>query len=450
MCDTAVWVTRSGVFFAKNSDRDLNEAQHLDWQPAREHPAGALLRCTYLTIPQARRTHATLLSRPYWGWGAEIASNEHGVPVGNEAVFTKTPVPKRGLTGMDLVRLVVERAATAAEAVAVLRRLLAQHPQGGGGGHESPRFRYFSSFLIADRTTAYVVETCGQEVAQQQVPVGGGAAISNGLSLPELAARHSDPLYSWASRCALRRSRTLAHLGRLTAASASPQDDVTLRALMAMLRDHGSDAEPHNTATAEATTITYDPLFGGLSAPCVHAGGLLAASQTTASWVAQLGGAGGDRHFATATAAPCTGLFKPVSVTEPLSPAVLGAIPSDRVETVGPPSLFWQHERLHRAVLRDPARLLPLYQADRDALEARFVAESPSSAAAFAEGWQHLAEWTARVERHLADHESRQGRRHSTLPIWVERYLRSRGERAGLLPGRPRSLRPPFRGSTLA
>lgn len=438
MCDTAVIVTPSAVYFAKNSDRDANEAQHLDWQPAREHREGTMLRCTYLTIPQVRRTHAVLLSRPYWGWGAEIATNEHGVTVGNEAVFTKTAVPAQGLTGMDLVRLAVERSSSAAEAVAVLRGLLQSYLQGGSCGYEDAGFRYFSSFLIADRTTAFVLETCGREVASLQVPVGSSYAISNGLSLPELATRHSNALYSWASRCQVRRRTTLSHLAEIARGPGPSGATETLRALMRMLREHGEGAGD----AATANRIHYSPLTGGLSAPCVHAAGLLASSQTTASWVAQLGGEGGDRHFVTATAAPCTGLFKPVSVTTPLPAAVLGPTPTDVSETVGAPSLFWQHERLHRAVLHDPEALLPLFTAERDALEASWINQPPAPTTAFAEGALRLGDWTARVESALAARQRRGERNIETRPAYVEHYFRLRSARAGLLPGQRRSLRP--------
>lgn len=441
MCDTAVIVTPSAVFFAKNSDRDANEAQHLDWQPAREHPVGAMLRCSELAIPQVRRTHAVLLSRPYWCWGAEIATNEHGVTIGNEAVFTKTAVPKQGLSGMDLVRLAVERSSSAAEAVAVLRGLLQSYPQGGSCGYEDRGFRYFSSFLIADRTTAYVLETCGREVAVLQVPVGSSYAISNGLSLPELAARHSQPLYTWASRCQLRRQKTLSHLAQCPGQPGRESANPTLRALMRMLREHGDDAD----GTSSPDRIHYSPLTGGLSAPCVHAAGLLASSQTTASWVAQLGGPEGDRHFVTATAAPCTGLFKPVAVATPVPASILGPVPSDVSETVGPPSLFWQHERLHRAVLHDPTRLLPLYAAERDGLEAQWLERPADSASAFAQAAVKLSDWTARVEASLAERQRQGDRSCETRPAYVERYFRLRSQRAGLLPGARLSLRPPRR-----
>lgn len=62
-------------------------------------------QCTYLTIDQAEKTHAVVLSRPSWLWGAEMGSNEHGVCIGNEAVWGKEEEDsKEALLGMDLVR----------------------------------------------------------------------------------------------------------------------------------------------------------------------------------------------------------------------------------------------------------------------------------------------------------------------------------------------------------
>ena len=103
MCDTFVAlpsVTSDGsVLFGKNSDREPNEAQALEYHPARTYPEGEALACTHKKIPQVRETNAVLLCRPFWMWGAEMGANEKGVVIGNEAVWTKMPVIKRaGLT----------------------------------------------------------------------------------------------------------------------------------------------------------------------------------------------------------------------------------------------------------------------------------------------------------------------------------------------------------------
>ena len=64
-------------------------------------------QCTYIEIDQAPKTEAVILSRPAWLWGAEMGSNEHGVCIGNEAVWDRLNGPDdltERLLGMDLVR----------------------------------------------------------------------------------------------------------------------------------------------------------------------------------------------------------------------------------------------------------------------------------------------------------------------------------------------------------
>jgi hypothetical protein len=234
-------------------------------------------------------------------WGAEMGANEHGVVIGNEAVFTREPYAKMGLTGMDFVRLALERGSTAPEACDVIVSLLKRHGQGGGCGLEDKNFTYHNSFLIADPRQAWVLETAGRHWANEQVQ-------GNGLSIPGFAQRHADRLRTRVAGCALRQRRTW----ELSAAALGPAE------LFAALRDHGS----------RTPWPTYSMISGGLRAPCVHAGGLLASSQTTASWVADLR-LGAFLHWVTATASPCVSLFKPVRVDEPLP---LGPAPTDRAE----------------------------------------------------------------------------------------------------------------------
>jgi len=401
MCDTMVIVGSDRVLFAKNSDRDPNEAQVLTWQPRQEHRAGGRCRATWIEIDQVGETHAVLLSRPFWMWGAEIGANEHGVVIGNEAVFTKEPYATIGLTGMDLLRLGLERAATAAGAVTVITDLLEQHGQGGGCGHEHREFTYHNSFIVADGHEAFVLETAGRHWATERVT--GARSISNGLTIDGFADRHADRVRTHFSRCRTRRAITEAAAG--TAAGVGD--------LMSVLRDHGTGGwAPH-----------YSPVTGAMGAPCVHPGGFAAASQTTASWVAQLTPASAA-HWVTATAAPCTGLFKPVSVTEPLD---LGPEPVDRFDDR---CLWWRHEALHRRAMTDPARLVPRFAAERDAVEARWRDERPHPEAAFAEADRLLEAWTVDVTG-AAGHDVR--------PPWVRHYWANRNRRAGF-PSVPASI----------
>ena len=102
------------------------------------------------------RTSAVLLSQPWWMWGAEMGANEHGVVIGNEVVFTRGArgtVPDSPLLGMDLVRLGLERATTAHDAVGVLVDRLEKHAQGGSFSQEHPRFSYDNSFRCAPART---------------------------------------------------------------------------------------------------------------------------------------------------------------------------------------------------------------------------------------------------------------------------------------------------------
>ncbi|MBK7071057.1 MAG: hypothetical protein IPH44_02040 [Myxococcales bacterium] len=393
MCDTLVTIAPGRVRFAKNSDRDPNEAQAPTWRPARDHVAGAPLRCTHVTIPQVAHTHAVLLSRPFWLWGAEMGANAHGVVIGNEAVFTDQPFTAAGLTGMDLVRLGLERGATAAEAVAVIEDLVARHGQGGGCGHEHPGFRYHASFLVADARGAFVVETAGRAVAVQAVV--DAATISNALTLPALRG-HRDRLRSWVAAADHRQACTLA-----AARAARGVGD-----LFAALRDHGDGDD--------GARPRYRWHHGAMAAPCMHAGGLIAASQTTASWVAELTPAGA-RHWITATAAPCLSIFKPVAVDDPLA---LGPPPRDRADA----GLWWQHERLHRRVIGDAAWCRTI-AAERDEVERRWLSAPPAPTAAFAEHRALVERWlAASAAAPVADDR----------PWYVRRYWAERDRRAGL------------------
>ena len=79
----------------------------------------------------------------------------------------------------------------------------------------------------------------------------------------------------------------------------------------------------------------------------------------------------------------------------------MGPTPTDHYD---PESLWWRHERLHRAVLKDYEAGMGLIAAERDGLEARFVARMEglmgtgpdAQTAAVAACWREAAEAEAR------------------------------------------------------
>ena len=89
MCDTiGRRIGENHSIFAKNSDRSPNEPQIIEFIEHKKHSQDKL-KCTYISIDQVEETNAMVISRPVWLWGAEMGVNEHGVCIGNEAVFTK-------------------------------------------------------------------------------------------------------------------------------------------------------------------------------------------------------------------------------------------------------------------------------------------------------------------------------------------------------------------------
>jgi dipeptidase len=412
MCDTmaarASATATGATLFAKNSDRDPNEAQFLQILPAQRYGRGAVLRTTYLAIPQAARTHAVLLSRPFWIWGAEMGANEHGVAIGNEAVHPRAqPQCKPALLGMDLLRLGLERGATAAEAVEVITSLLEQHGQGGNCRHRA-RGYYDNSFIIADAREIFVLETVGRHWAVERA--GPARSISNTYTIGteiirashelealarkrgwwsgetfDFAAAVTDPgnpgLSVARTRCA--RSTTLlqAEAGHLTAAH-----------MMKFLRDHGG---------ADDAGWHPQDIVGGTI--CMHAADGTRRGQSVGSLVSDLR-KDGAVHWVTGTSAPCTGIFKPVFIEDGLPDQ--GPIPGALFDAE---TLWWRHESLHRALLTDYAAMNEI-AAERAALEARFAAGVESliatpgaqRRAAVAQCWRDAAEaeagWLRRLQ----------------------------------------------------
>ncbi len=412
MCDTFVAMpaaTADGsVIFGKNSDREPNEAQCLEYHPARRYPAGQSVRCTYREIPQVRETHPVLLCRPFWMWGAEIGANEQGVAIGNQAVFTKMPYRRSGgLTGMDLLRLALERAASAEAALEVMVQLLADYGQGGLCGYEDRRFVYHNSFLIADPAQAWVLETADALWAAKQVR--DFYAISNGLTIGAEFDRAHPALIKTARRKGWLKKGEDFHFARCysdrvyTTFSAARQRRRQAESLLRQRSGH-IDAGAAMTHLRDHGAAGFRPDRDWLSQRiCAHAGNPLTrhATQTTGSLIAHLKK---ERHtvWVTGTAGPCTAVFKPVWFHGAVLPDT-GPPPGKRFD---PAALWWRHESLHRAVLVDFETRLTAFQEERDALEQsiRDAAAAPGSDLfsrtenAFRQAEIRTATWVQRVQ----------------------------------------------------
>lgn len=358
MCDTFVAVSEAtadgSVILGKNSDREPNEAQPLVHVPATVHDSGTDVRATYISLPQASSTRGVLLSKPYWIWGAEMGVNDAGVAIGNEAVFTKAKrEPQPGLLGMDLLRLALERAGDAEEAVSVITELLATYGQAGKAGHTA-NLQYDNSFLVADASQAFVLETVGRDWAIAHV--AGTRSISNGLTLRgnfdsaspglrdarDIAKQHSDFVYTHFSDSSSRQCRTTDVLS-----AASGRIDVS--DAMALLRDHGAHGDSKDWSPDSG-------LFG--QTVCAHAAyGPVRVAQSTGAMVAHLT-EGGATVWLTGTSATCLSTFKPVWLDSGLPD--LGNQPGRYFDES---SLWWRHELLHREVLADYATRAPIVRA---------------------------------------------------------------------------------------
>lgn len=419
MCDTILappkTTAHGGMLFGKNSDRQRNEAQIVELVARSEHAEGDEVRCTYLSIPQSRRSHAMLLCRPYWLWGAEMGVNEFGVAIGNEALHAHSAPPQTpALLGMDLLRLGLERSETALEAAEVITTLLERYGQGGNGGHLKPSY-YNNGFMIADKNEAFVLETVNREWLVERV--GGVRTMSNRYSIGCDVERMSAGLTAlvrvngWSTADRPDFANVIAnpereHLGNAGARRARSTEllerkvgRVGVADMQRVLRDHGHDEAP---SWRQACTVQRTI--------CMHAGAADRLGQTTNSLVAELN-AKNIVSWVTGTAAPCISVFKPVLFDVPLP---LGPAPNGRFDRS---ALWWRHESFHRAAVEgDFGRLIEDIRPEQEALEAKFRAEiaavltggsAADRAQVVAECWSKAqtleSQWSTRITSALAD-----------------------------------------------
>ncbi len=377
-CDTLVALppaTAAGAtLFAKNSDRHPLECQRLVVVPRTQNPTGSRLRCQYIEIDQVPLTARVLGSQPYWLWGFEHGVNEHGVAIGNEMVATREPVASTGLLGMDLVRLALERARDATEAVEVITTLVEAHGQ-GGSGQPHVEWGYHNGFLIADPRSAWILETSDRHWAARAVD--DVAHITNHLAIGTDWDRLQRDTASFAvargwcpadgSRLdfagAYRDAESLppvvsaGRAGRATELLHATRGQITIETLKAILRDHYESGPLYRGG--------HDPEEAEYFSLCMHAGALMA---TTASMVVPL--VPGEPPVAwVALGAPCASVYLPYYLDGEVPAAISrgGKEPS-------PDSAWWAFRALVERVEAEPERLAAAVRTYWDGLE-REIAE---------------------------------------------------------------------------
>ena len=357
MCDTMAKLLPNGkAIFGKNSDRSPNEPQALYWYPASVHQEKKI-QTTYIEVNQVKETKSVILSRPLWMWGAEMGVNECGVCIGNEAVFTKGKYGKTGLTGMDLVRLALERCENAKNAVECMIQLLECYGQGGNCGFDHD-FYYDNSFLIMDGKEIYVLETAGKKWVYQKFDC---TAISNRLSLTtecdaysdnpcDFKKKYTEPVYSYFSQAANRRKFCKNAIDKVE----------TVTDIFGALRQHTHDGDPLCKAS--------------VGSPCMHYGGLVG-DHSTQSLVVEWSEKGEMLLWATGCSTPCISIFKPHVFGNPVDTPFFAAEDPTAKE-------YWlKSEYYHRNFLG--YKLPKEYYAERDAIEADLIQKSRNLDPAF-------------------------------------------------------------------
>ncbi len=161
------------TLFGHNCNHPAGESLGLVREPGRAFAPGEIISLASAALPQVRHTYTVLACRRAGRWGYDHGVNEHGVAVGLTVIRTRLAGERPGLRGTDLVRLALERSASARQAVDVLTDLIARHgqsDQGGGGPCDH-------AFLVADGREAFALEAAGPFWAEQVV--GSVRAVSD-------------------------------------------------------------------------------------------------------------------------------------------------------------------------------------------------------------------------------------------------------------------------------
>lgn len=306
MCDTLFIQDGAARVFAKNSDRHKDEYQYL-WftsDPLSDCEDDSVLEYDrqYLEGPHALLLQAlagfsnpypALVSTPSWMWGAEMGINSQRVFIGNEALFSnrRSPYRKKGLLGMDILRLALHNASDALEAVEVITHLIETFGQGGNGAYRG-KLLYHNGFLIGDQQRCFILESADRTWACREV--SQSTSISNCYSIRKEYQRtngkegvdfktlHQDGLYTFFSKAEMRREATM---------RAVKSSKASIPAARKLCRSHLGRRTP------------------GMGSVCIHPD-RLTKNATTSSLIVRLTGSSCTTEY-TSTPYPCCSIYCP-------------------------------------------------------------------------------------------------------------------------------------------
>ncbi len=378
MCDTLVALGNStedgSVIFGKNSDRPPNEAHVIRHFPRMEHREGSKVKCTHTEIPQEPETLEVLLSCPFWIWGAEMGVNEYGVAIGNESVWSKEDYADAGLLGMDLLRLGLERGETARRALEVIVELLEKYGQGGSHNYGTP-LKYHNSFIIADTSEAWVLETADKYWVAEYVK--DVRSISNkytigkewDLASPNLVEHaiekgwcESRKDFNFARCYEVSGIQQIMHcderLDRSTKLLQDNKGKITVKDMMSYLRDHeGYNVKEYNP-DKQITTI------------CAHSAPEIMIGQSTASYVGHLTEEI-PTHWLTGGSNPCISVYIPFYIGAEIPETF-----TKGGEKYKEDSYWWNHEKLVRKIQEDYPQRAGLIVPEIETLQSKFLEQA--------------------------------------------------------------------------
>jgi dipeptidase len=315
--------TKTGnITYAKNSDRPYNEAQPLIYFPPRDYPGGSVVQTTFIRVSQVPHTYACYGSKPHFFFGFEHGINEFGLAIGNEQVSGRErPERKWGLIGMDILRLALERARTAREAIDVIGDLLSEYGTGGMEGHRIPQFN--ANYIISDPREIWLFESHQRKWIAKHVEkvgyIGNCYSIRSDYDLAADGAKEEaiakgwmhpdapfDPALAWTvDKLLYDESEGFVRFARMKQLLEG-HSDIDVQYMMSILRDHYEDVPLLQSCFSMAANK--------IPTICSHPGGTGDGCASAASIVAELRADAPKELVFTywaSMAPPCCSIFRP-------------------------------------------------------------------------------------------------------------------------------------------